>query len=145
MESIALITGTTPERVYGRGLGEPAREETPAMRHRRELRALTHYRQMLGIAGRPRVREDGQVVRRGVSARVQARLERETGVRREQLLKRVRHFTQGVIIGSRAFIDGWFEQNRRWFRGRSAEKRKSGARKIARDWTEIYNLRQLRE
>lgn len=115
------------------------------MRKRRQLRALIHYRQMLGVAGRPRVREDGKTVRRGVSERVQKRLESETGVRREQLMKRVKHFTHGVIIGSRSFIDDWFERNRGWFGGKSQTERKTGARSIAKGWKDLYNLRQLKE
>jgi hypothetical protein len=84
-------------------------------------------------------------VRRGVSAKVQARLEAESGVRREQLMKRVRHFTAGVIFGSRAFIDEWFGRNRKWFGGASRDRRRSGARKIGRDWKQHYTLRQLKE
>jgi hypothetical protein len=83
------------------------------------------------------------VVRRGASEKVQARLESETGVRREQLLKRVRHFTAGVIFGSREFIDGWFERNRKWFGGASAANRRTGARKIGKDWKHLHTLRQL--
>ena len=60
-------------------------------------------------------------------------------------MKRVRHFADGVILGSREFINGWFERNRSWFGGRSAEERKSGARKISSDWRELYTVRQLRE
>ena len=143
LEGIACITGATADRVLGCGLGEAAPMETPAQRKQRLLRALVHYRQMLGLAGRPRVREDGTVMRRGVSAQAQERLERESGVRREQLLKRVRHFTQGVILGSREFINGWFEANRSWFGGKSQTERKTGARRIAKDWKHLYNLRQL--
>ncbi len=145
LEGIARITGATAERMHGRGLGEPAPGESSAQRRRRQLRALIHYRQMLGMAGRPRVSADGKVVRRGVSAKVQARLERETGVRREQLMKRVRHFTDGVILGSREFINGWFQQNRSWFGGKSRTDRKTGARKITNAWKHLYNLRQLRQ
>ena len=144
MESIARITGATAERVLGRGLGEAAPVETPAQRKRRHLKALVCYRQMLGLTGRPRVREDGIMVRRGVSERVQARLTKESGVKRELLLERVRHFTQGVIIGSRGFIDEWFERNRNWFRGKSQTERKTGARSIGKSWDGLYNLRQLR-
>ena len=68
----------------------------------------------------------------------------ESGVRREQLLQRVRHFTQGVIIGSRNFIDEWFERNRSLCRGASRKKRRSGARPMGRDWQGFYALRQLR-
>jgi hypothetical protein len=102
------------------------------------------YRQWLGGAGRERVTGEGKVVRRGVSAKVQARLESERGVRREQLLQRVRHFTEGVIFGSRAFIDSWFERNRDWFRGASREGRQTGARRIGKDWKQLYTLRQLK-
>ena len=145
LEGIALVTGATAEQMLGRGLGEAAPQETPTMRRKRELRALVQYRQLLGLAGRPRMKEDGTVIRRGVSEKVQTRLAQESGVKREQLLKRLRHFTDGVVLGSREFINGWFEQNRSWFGGRSSEARKSGARKISKDWDKLYNLRQLRE
>jgi len=145
MEGIALVTGATAERVLGQGLGQPSPQESASQRQRRHLRALVHYRQLLGLAGRPRVREDGTVVRRGVSEKVQERLAQESGVKREQLMKRVRHFTDGVVLGSREFINGWFEQNRAWFGGKSSEGRKSGARKLGKGWDKLYNLRQLRE
>ncbi len=146
LEGIAKITGATAERVHGANPGQPPAAETSVLRKRRHLRALIHYRQMLGVAGRPRVREDGRLVRRGVSARVQQRLAGdETAPRREQLLKRVRHFTGGVILGSREFIDGWFERNRPWFGGSSQHRRRNGARRIGKGWGSLYNLRQLKE
>ena len=144
VEGIVKLTGTTVDNVYGRALGEESKTESPAQRRRRQMRALVAYRQILGVAGRERVREDGKVIRRGVNAKVQARFDGATGVKREQLLRRVRHFTGGVILGSRSFIDDWFERNRGWFGGRSAEHRKTGARKIGKEWKELYNLRQLR-
>ncbi len=145
LEGIARITGATSDRVMGQGLGEAVPVETPAQRKRRHLRAVVHYRQMLGIAGRERVREDGKVIRRGLNAKAQHRFDSETGVRREQLMKRVRHFTDGVILGSREFINGWFERNRSRFGGKSATERKTGARSIGKGWTGIYNLRQLKQ
>ena len=170
VEGIVKITGCTAENVYGRGVVEEAgldqkseksgdgelrdrqtdpvakepTVETSAMKKRRRLRALVQYRQLLGVAGRPRVREDGVVVRRGVSEQVQKKLDAGGGVKRELLMRRVRHFTDGVILGSREFIDGWFERNRSWFGGASAEKRKTGARRIGPGWRELHNLRQLR-
>ena len=48
------------------------------------------------------------------------------------------------VPGSREFINSWFEQNRSWFGGRSQAERRSGARKIGKDWKQLYNLRQLR-
>ena len=145
MEGLAQITGATAERVLGQGLGEAVPGESPAQRKRRQLRALVHYRQLLGIAGRERVREDGSVIRRGVNAKVQARFDGERGVKREQLLRRVRHLTDGAVLGSRAFIDEWFERNRGWFGGKSCVSRKTGARRIHKDWEGVYNLRQFRQ
>ncbi len=54
------------------------------------------------------------MVRRGVSDTVRERLTtpNERRLAAEVLTRRVRHFSQGMIIGSRAFIDGWFELNR---------------------------------
>ena len=84
------------------------------------------------------------MVRRGISEKTQERLAGE-GIRTEQLLRRVRHLTDGVILGSRAFVDGWFERNRDWFGGGSRENRATGARRIGKDWRTLWNLRQLRE
>ena len=142
---LVRVTGCTVEAAQGRGLGAPAPAETDRQRRRRELRALVEYRRLLGITGRPRTTEDGRVVRKGVSERVRERLEASVGVRREQLLRRVRHLTDGVILGSREFVDGWFERNRGWFGGASREKRKTGARKIGKEWRGVWNLRQLKE
>ena len=144
-EGLARITGATAERVLGRGLEQPAPPETPSQRRRRHLKALIHYRQMLGLIGRVRTRADGKIARRGVSAKVQARLARETGVTREQLLRRVRHFTRGVIFGSREFINEWFGRNRILFGGASRENRKTGARPVGTACPGLYNLRQLRQ
>jgi hypothetical protein len=45
---------------------------------------------------------------------------------RQMLRWKVRYFTDGAVIGSRAFVDGLFEQCRERF----GAKRKSGARKM---------------
>ena len=58
LEGSTLGTGATAELVLGRGLGEAAPVETPGQRTRRHLKALVHYRQLLGIAGRPPVKDD---------------------------------------------------------------------------------------
>jgi hypothetical protein len=145
IEGLVRVTGWTAERVHGRALGAPVPVETERQRRRRELQALVRYRRLLGIAGRPRVDEEGRVVRKGLGERTRVRLEGEVGIRTELLLRRVRHLTDGVIFGSRGFIDGWFERNRSWFGGKSREERKTGARRIGKEWRELYNLRQLRE
>ena len=145
LEGIAQITGATAARATGQALGESAPEESPAQRKRRQWKALVHYRHLLGIAGRPRTRDNGKVIRRGLSEKVQARFAGGSGIESEHLMRKVKHLTHGVILGSREFINGWFEQNRLWFGGQSSENRKTGARKIKKDWKHLYNLRQLRE
>jgi putative transposase len=70
-------------------------------------------------------------VRKGMSRdKVGAELESLTAGRdvalRQMLRWKVRYFTDGAVIGSRAFVEGVFEQ----CRDRFGEKRKSGARKL---------------
>ena len=54
----------------------------------------------------------------------------ERRVRAEVLIRRVAHFTRGVMIGSREFVDGWFEVNRDKVKGRSQQERKRGSRSL---------------
>lgn len=72
------------------------------------------YRAILGGQGAERKHEDGTLVRRGLSEKVGKRLttSNERRLATEVLTRRVRHFTHGVIFGSRALIDRWFESNR---------------------------------
>ncbi len=146
MDGIARALGYTVDRMYGRGLGQESVVETAGMLKRRRLRALLGYRQILGVAGLPIKWRDGTTRRKGISERVSARLVKGTvgAVEREQLMKRVRHFTDGVIVGGRQFIDGWFEGNRKWFGGRSQTERKDGARPIMKGMKGLYNLRELK-
>ena len=116
------------------------------MTKRRLMRAMLAYRQILGVAGLPVLRADGTVKRKGISERVSNRLLQSSpvAVKAEQLRQRVRSMTDGVIIGSREFVDGWFERNRSWFGGASKTERKTGARTIAKGWRGLYNLRELK-
>jgi putative transposase len=43
----------------------------------------------------------------------------------EELRCRLRYFTEGVVIGSKAYVNQWFAENRSWF-----GRRKSGARGV---------------
>jgi putative transposase len=43
----------------------------------------------------------------------------------EELRCRVRYFTEGVVIGSKVFVERWFAENKAWF-----GRRKTGARSI---------------
>src|SRR5690606_5350148 len=117
--------------------------EVPAKVRRR---ALLIYRSLLGCAGGERRSDDGRVIRRGLSEKTQAKLSSpgEQKLAAELAARRVRHFTAGVIIGSRKFIDGWFEDHRNWFAGNSASNRKSGARSMGRrELRGLYSLRSL--
>ena len=54
---------------------------------------------------------------------------------------RVRYFTEGGVLGSRAFVDGFFERER----SRFGEKRESGARTMrGGEWKGVMALRHLK-
>jgi hypothetical protein len=112
-----------------------------------ETRALLFYRAILGGQGKERKRVDGTVSRRGLSAKVQARLAtpNERSLAAEVLTRRVRHFTQGVVFGSRAMIDRWFEANRKTVQGRSRTGRKHGAKSLGQPSLRgLYAFRDVR-
>ena len=110
-----------------------------------ERKALVYYRAILGGQGVERKREDGKITRRGVSEKVRARLTtpKERQLTTEILTRRVQHFTKGVILGSRSFIDTWFTANRdRLVTGRSRTGRQHGANSIGRPALRgLYTLR----
>ena len=85
-----------------------------------ETRALVFYRAILGGQGAARKRGDGTIIRRGLSEKARERLTTATErrVRAEVMVRRIAHFTRGVIFGSRVFVDGWFEANRFTVKGR---------------------------
>ncbi len=99
-----------------------------------ERRALVFYRAILGGQGTARTREDGSVVRRGVSEKNRERLTtpNERRLAAEVLTCRVQHFTKGVMLGSRAFIDEWFSQHRTIVTGRSRTERRRGSKPLGR-------------
>ncbi|MCF7733942.1 MAG: transposase [Akkermansiaceae bacterium] len=97
------------------------------------------YRMILLAEGMEKLREEVdaegklqvKVVRRGmkkeVSAEEMARLERRRDLQMRQMLRyRVRYFSDGLVIGSRGFVDGVFKACRERFSAR----RTSGARKL---------------
>ncbi|MCC5841781.1 MAG: hypothetical protein JJT96_16830, partial [Opitutales bacterium] len=43
----------------------------------------------------------------------------------DELRCRVRYFTEGVVIGSQAYVDRWFAEHKGWF-----GRRKTGARPL---------------
>ena len=92
------------------------------------------YRAILGGQGTVRKRGGGTIIRRGVSEKVRERLttpnERRLAV--EVLQRRVAHFTRGMMFGSRAFVDGWFERNRPVVSGRRRTERKRGSKSMGK-------------
>lgn len=101
------------------------------------------YRCLLHVDGREvRDAQNEQAVRHGVSV-AKARLVLAEGGKLSlaDLVKlRVRYFTDGVVLGSKAFVDGVFEAQR----DRFGPKRKTGAKRIRESEPPIYSLRQLR-
>ena len=102
----------------------------------------------MGHLGRELQHADGTRKRRGLSDALAQRFQKEGAgsVRTEALLCRVRHLTQGVIFGSKKFIDQWFAENQsRIYRGSEPETRKTGARPIGRATLPgMQTLRNLR-
>ena len=87
------------------------------------------------------------MIRRGLSEKARERLTTATErrVRAEVMVRRIAHFTRGVMFGSREFVDGWFEANRSTVKGRSQLKRKRGSRSLGRRALRgLYSLRDLR-
>ena len=94
-----------------------------------------------------RDRSGKEVKRKAISTEAAEKVVKQRGEvdrhdRRERLLDRVREFTEGVIVGSREFVDRIFAQQPAEVRG----KRKTGARKMRGDeWGVSGGLFALRE
>ena len=58
----------------------------------------------------------------------------------EMLRHRVRYFVDGMVVGSRGFVDAVFGLTPDWFGG----KRTSGARKLRQAATALRSMRSLR-
>jgi putative transposase len=108
---------------------------------RKEWRAaLAEYRRLLfGVGDETMTKKCGFT-----QAEVEAVLAAGGKLTTAQLLRcRVRHFSDGLVIGSRSFVDGWFEGARDSF----GAKRKTGARKLRGgiEDTGMFSLRDLRK
>jgi hypothetical protein len=57
----------------------------------------------------------------------------------EMIRQRVRHFTDGLVIGSESFVEGVFLAARGYF----GPRRRSGARKIRHAETSLRTMRDL--
>ena len=106
--------------------------------------ASARYRQLLYVSGEEQgVRENGQPVRKGFSAAVvDAVIEEKGKLPLNKILRsRIRYFTDGVIIGSRVFVEDAFGRHR----GHFSAKREGGARLMkGGDWGDMFTARQLR-
>jgi REP element-mobilizing transposase RayT len=58
----------------------------------------------------------------------------------ELVRQRVRYFSDGLVLGSREFVEGVFQENRAKF----GPKRRDGARRMGGVETAIYSMRRLR-
>ena len=101
------------------------------------------YREMLFEEGREVRSEDGEeVVRRGVRAGEAEAVRQSRGKLSPGELARskVRHFSFGAVLGTKEFVNQFFEANRRLF----GPKRKNGARPVRQSAVELHALRDLR-
>jgi hypothetical protein len=87
--------------------------------------------------------QNENVVRHGVTTEAARKTLAEKGqLSPAELVRlRVRYFTDGVILGSKDFVESLFNENRDHF----SPKRKSGARRITESDSGLYSLRQLRK
>ncbi|MBN8418550.1 MAG: hypothetical protein J0L73_06535 [Verrucomicrobia bacterium] len=101
------------------------------------------YRCLLHAEGREvKDAQNEKVVVRGVTAEsARAVLATHGKLSPAELVRlRVRYFTEGVVLGSREFVEGIFSAQRERF----SPKRKDGARRIAESEAPFYALRRLR-
>jgi hypothetical protein len=86
--------------------------------------------------------QNEKVVRRGVSVEAAREVLAERGkLSTSELVRlRVRYFSDGAVLGSKAFVEGIFEAQRERF----SPKRKQGAKRITESETSFYTLRRLR-
>ena len=105
-----------------------------------------HYRMVMFGIGEERYDDEGKVLRRGVSPEALEEVERSGGKIPLYVLlrKKVRYFTDGLIVGSSDFVDEYFNAARRKTSCLGSEKRVSGARKMrGGDWEGMCSFREL--
>jgi putative transposase len=105
--------------------------------------AAEAYRCILYADGREvRDAQNEKVVKRGVSTESARTVLAERGkLSAAELVRlRVRYFSDGAILGSKAFVEGIFEAQRDQF----SPKRKKGAKRITETVEPFYALRRLR-
>ena len=115
-----------------------------------EVNARETYRRLLlgaGIEASEEVKESEarqgrKYRRRGMNrAKVLAELRDGKALSKADLLRcRVRYFSDGLVLGSRDFVEKAFHEKREWF----GPKRKSGARGLPVEGADLYSLRDLK-
>ena len=102
------------------------------------------YRQHLYVQGRQKgVDPQGRPIRQGFTPEEVKKVLAEGGrLPMHELLRcRVRYFSDGLALGSQAFLEQIFQR----YRGHFGPKRQSGARAMRHgDWGELCTLRSLR-
>ena len=103
--------------------------------------AADHYRTLLYVHGAERVNAAGAIVRQGIDPEAVRQVVAEGGaLPLTTLLRcRVRYFTDGVVLGSRTFVEEAFQRHRAFF----SPKRATGARKL-KHADGLYAARRLR-
>jgi REP element-mobilizing transposase RayT len=108
-------------------------------------RVLAEYRLALFGGGESRgMTEEGKPRRRGISdQRIQEVLQKKGRLDRWEAMRcRVRYFSDGMILGSREFVERFFEKNR-W---RFGPHRQSGARPMRYlELRELFTMRDLQK
>ncbi len=86
--------------------------------------------------------QNENVIRMGVTADEARQVLKEKGKlsSAEMVRLRVRYFSDGLVLGSKEFVESVFSENREKF----GPKRRDGARKVSESESPLYSLRRLR-
>ncbi len=127
-----------------KGLGHLLRKEAEAAGEVMDWRIVgREYRKILFGIGEERVDAGtGKQVRRGFDeSAIKEVVDAGEKLTIPQLLRcRLRYFTDGLVIGSKAFIEHFFEEKREFF----SETRKESSRRMrGGDWGELRSCRDL--
>ncbi len=120
---------------YGHSDEDQAGEPTKTSYDWRKV-AATYRKILYGIG------EDHTGKRGFDPEKVREVLDRGGKLTRSELLHcRVRHFSDGAVIGTKAFVDAFFKNHRAWF----GDRRRTGARPLPQgDGTDLFSIRDLR-
>ncbi len=108
-----------------------------------EMNYLEWYRRWIYGRGLERgQKEDGKPMKRGFEKEKVVQVQEAEGrlPSAENLEQRVRHFSEGLVVGTKELVNNVFEANRAYF----GPKRQSGARKIrGAEWGPLRSMRDL--